>query len=148
MTSSNAGRPAHFDDLAPGQDWGVHVWTATDSFCAQWQEITGDDLPSYHPSQETIAAYGGALLPPSLAWVFLAECIKVLMPLRPPGGIQVRQQLTFFGPIFQGDTLSTGLHITGKYIKRGRKYVESFSETRNERGEKVLEGTRVNLWQA
>jgi acyl dehydratase len=143
-----AGRPAYFADLEAGQDWGAHQWTASEEFCKGWQTVTGDDFPIYHDSEEARAAYGRPILPPSIAFIFLTECIQALMANRAPGGVHARQTLRYFNPIHVGDTLSTHLRVTGKYIKRERKYVELESETFNQDGEKVLQAFRVTIWAA
>lgn len=142
------GRSAYFADLAPGQDWGVHHWTLTADFARGWREITGDDFPIYHDGPQARAAYGAPIAPPSIAFIFLTEAIQALMPNRAPGGVHARQTLRFLAPIHVGDTLGTRLTVTGKYLKRERKYVEMETVTHNQHGEKVLEAFRVTIWAA
>lgn len=146
--SMPAQRPAFFADLEPGQDWGVHAWTATEAFCEGWRTVTGDDFPIYRDGAETRATYGRPIVPPSIAFIYLTECIQGLMANRAPGGVHARQKLRFLSPIHVGDTLSTHLRVSSKYIKRDRKYVELDSETFNQDGVKVLEAHRVTIWAA
>jgi 3-hydroxybutyryl-CoA dehydratase len=141
-------RSAYFADLEEGQDWGVHDWTLTPEFARGWSEVTGDDFPIYHDGADTQAVYGKPIAPPSIAFIFLTECIQALMPNRAPGGVHARQTLRFLAPIHVGDTLSTSLTVVRKYLKRERRYVELRSMTRNQRGEEVLEAFRVTIWAA
>ncbi len=139
-------RPANFEDLAVGQDWGVHEWVAAPDFCAAWCRMAGDVSASYLPTSGSANGHGGALVPPSLAFVFVAEAIKALMPLRPEGGVHARQQFAFLAPMLQGERMHTSLRISEKYVRKGRLMVESKTETRNADGRLLLTGTRLVVW--
>jgi hypothetical protein len=145
-SSPASARAARFDDLEIGQDWGVHPWTASPGFCAEWSRITGDSSWTYVASPRTLAHFGGALIPPGLAFVFVAEAIKALMPGRPAGGVHAKQQFTHLAHMRQGETFSTGLCIADKFVKRGRYFVESVTSTRDATGRLLLMGTRLVVW--
>jgi 3-hydroxybutyryl-CoA dehydratase len=138
---------AYFDDLEPGQLWGTSEWKATPEACTAWQQATGDDCPIYHDTETTRASsYGGPIVPPGLAFVYLSDCIQDLLRDKPPGGIHARQQLKFHQPVRPGDVLTTSLSVRDKYLKRGRKYVEFETQTVNQAGQTVLTGLRTSIW--
>lgn len=140
---------AYFDDLQPGQMWGTNTWVATPEVCAAWRRATGDNCPIYDDSKATRASsYGGPIVPPALAFVYLSECIQDLLRDKPPGGVHARQQLSFHEPVRPGDALTTSLRVRNKYEKRGRKYVEFETESVNQHGQKVLTGLRTSIWAA
>jgi len=139
-------RSAYFDDLVPGESWGEYTWVATQAFCEQWQKITGDDFSLYGDNAASREAFGGALAPPSLAYVFLSDCIQELMPDRPQGGVYARQKLTFLAPMLKNDALTTRMRVAEKYIKRERRFVRIETETFNQHGIKVLLGDRLSVW--
>jgi hypothetical protein len=122
-------RPAFFDDLEPGQEWGVSTWIVAPDFCSTWEKVIGEKAPAYGASGNV------AYAPPSLAFIYLTECTQDLMPNRAQGGVHARQELTFGVPIKVGDHLSTRMTVSNKYIKRERRYVEITTETRNQKQE-------------
>lgn len=145
--TENEYRSAYFDDLELGQDWGSFTWAVTEEFCRGWQDVLGEETPDYAGIPDA-SEYAGSIAPPSLALHYLTECIQMLMPNRAQGGVHARQALTFGVPARVGDLLTTRMIVTNKYIKRERKYVEMTTETRNQRGELVVEGFRVTIWAA
>lgn len=144
----SSSQPARFDDLAIGQDWGVHTWIASPDFCARWSAIVGDVAPTEGPSDPAGATARPPAVPPSLAFLFVAEAVNALMPRRPAGGVHAKQQFTFRKPMIQGDRLSTRVVISDKFVRRGRRYVELTTTTLNQDGETVLTGVRSTVWAA
>jgi acyl dehydratase len=140
-------RRAYFDDFEPGQLWGTAVWQASPEICRAWRDATGDNDDIYDDTEAARnSAYGGPIVPPGLAFIYLSDCIQDLLRNKPPGGVHAKQQLSFLEPIRPGDVLTTSLRVKGKYVKRERKYVEFETETVNQHGQMVLTGKRISIW--
>jgi len=131
---------AYFDDFFPGQDWGSTVWLATEELCRSWTALGLGRSPS--------GASGATRIPPALLQIALAKCIQDKLREKPPGGIHAKQRFTFHAPACVGDTLTTQLKVSTKYIKRERKYVEFDSITTNQAGRIVATGLRTTIWAA
>lgn len=98
-------------------------------------------------ADDAVAAAGGRgprAVPPALAVIYLTPVLQARGGR--PGGVHAKQALVFHRPVHVGDVLLSQGKVTGKYVKKGRNYVVSQTETRDARGRLVATGVTTGIW--
>lgn len=115
-------------------------FAVTDAVVDDFCDATNDGSGLYD-----VPADGSARrAPPMIAAIYLIDVLKARGG--PPGGVHAKQQLSFHRVIHVGDVLRTQGRMTGKYVKKGRRYVVAETETRNQRGDLVTTGVITSIW--
>jgi len=120
-----------------------------------------DPVPSFKVTAERVNKYikstndgtqqltvedgqGRRVAPPMLAAVYVIDALRTRVG--PPGGIHAKQQFKFHRPAYVGETLLTSAQVLKLYERKGRKYVEMTTETRNQDGELITSGMITRIW--
>lgn len=98
-----------------------------DQFCA----LMGYDDPAYR-----VEAFGGAVAPTSMCLAFGLR-LGWEEQVFPPGVIRVGDENTYGVSARAGDLLTTGLVISDRFERKGRRFLTYQMVTTNERAEQV-----------
>lgn len=105
--------------------------------------ITGDFSP-VHVDEEfcRTTRYGRRIAHGALLVGFISTAMgRMTALLPPPGGVSYRYEVTFTGPVFIGDTVTTALTLTE--TRPARRELVFRARATNQRDETVLEGQTV-----
>lgn len=128
-----------YEDLKVGETLPATEFQVTEGIVDRYLEATADTSPLFLHRKP-----GRRPAPPTLAAVYTRPALAAAQP--PPGAVLVRQHFRFARPIFSHDLLRTEASITGKYIKRGVRYVEMDTVTTNQEGNLVASGRITRIW--
>jgi acyl dehydratase len=134
-----------FEDFEVGQEFET-VFELTEERVATFLRILGyrDRLLSDLDTAQQ-AGLRATPVPPMFAAAYQHIAAVPRMTL-PPGGIYLKQELTFQGVCYPGDRLTTVTTIESKYEKKGRNYIRTDSQTVNQLDEPIAWGRRVRIW--
>ncbi len=87
-------------------------------------------------------------MPPGMTAMIGMRAYMALLRDRPPGNIHARQRVEMLGGARLGDELTTTLTCVGKEMRRGRRWLEFATDTRNQDGAVVFRGRKLVIWGA
>ena len=128
-----------FDAIEVGASYGDYAWQATRQLADAWRAAMDERAPEGADADT---------FPAGLLGVMFSNYMEARVPPRPGGMIYGKQTLRFGEHPRVGDVLTTRMTVKAKYVKRDRRVVELATTTRNQRGERVLDGVRIVVWGA
>lgn len=130
----------NFDDLAVGTVYPPVEYRITADQIAKWVQAFEDD---------TVGAARGdepALVPAALTSLYILDAVLKAYPNRPKGNVHAKQEFVWYLPVRVGETLSTEVIVANKWIKRGRRYVQTETRTKNEQGKLAATGCMTSIF--
>lgn len=137
----------YYDDLEVGAVFGPFEYHLKEETIAEYLRALGIEDPIYIEEKEAKKqGFNGKIVPNTIATIYFMDSMNKAFSKRPPGGIHARQMFQFVNACMVGNTLATTLRITGKYIKKERKYVAIEGVTKNEEGEIIATESSIVIW--
>lgn len=130
----------NFDDLVVGTVYPPVEYRMTPEQVATWVEAFEDD---------TVAPASGGeapLVPAALTSLYILDAVLKAYPNRPKGNVHAKQEFVWYSPVRVGETLSTEVIVADKWIKRGRRYVQTETRTKNQAGKLVATGRMISIF--
>lgn len=130
----------NFDDLVVGTVYPPVEYRMSAEQVGIWVEAFEDD--------SVPAASGGEapLVPAALTSLYILDAVLEAYPNRPKGNVHAKQEFVWYTPVRVGESLYTEVIVADKWIKRGRRYVQTETRTKNGAGKLVATGRMTSIF--
>lgn len=86
------------------------------------------------------------IVPAAMTSLYILDAVLKAYPNRPKGNVHAKQEFVWYSPVRVGETLSTEVIVADKWIKRGRRYVQTETRTKNKLGTLVATGRMTSIF--
>jgi len=130
----------NFDDLVVGTVYPPVEYRMTAEQVGIWVEAFEDDSVPAASSGEA------PLVPAALTSLYILDAVLKAYPNRPKGNVHAKQEFVWYRPVRVGEALYTEVIVADKWIKRGRRYVQTETRTSNAAGQLVATGRMTSIF--
>lgn len=129
----------NFADLVVGTVYPPVQYRITAEQVGKWVAAFEDD---------TVAVGGNEppLVPAALTSLYILDAVLKAYPNRPKGNVHAKQEFVWYTPVRVGEALSTEVIVADKWVKRGRRYVQTETRTKNDAGQLVGTGRMISIF--
>lgn len=136
-----------FSDLQSGRKFRTLEYPVDEGLIEDFMETVGDRHPYYWDKERSKSGpFGTPIAPPGLAAIY-SRLSYLQDHTMPSGGVLVKQEFEFKGPIRIGDTLSVKAQAVESYVdEKDRKRVNFLIEAENQDKEPISSTRLYAIW--
>ena len=130
-----------YEDVEPGDEFGPEEIVIDEAEARNHRNA----LELSHPWFEGDSPYSGPIAEPTCLGSPTVSMINERLPEGTPQPIHAKQTYEFHGPVRVGEPLTARGEITGKYEKRGNRYLDFEVTVRDQSGTLVMKSIATDV---